>query len=119
MRRGEIWWADRPAAVRGGQVGSGPAFTRPVIVTQDDAFNQSGIRTVIVALLGSNPKLANMPGNVWLEASESGLARDSVINVSQLLTLDRTVLRDCVGQVGEVTLALLDQGLLIVLGLPR
>jgi mRNA interferase MazF len=97
----------------------GPAFTRPVIVIQDDAFNQSDIRTVIVALLSSNPKLVNMFGNVLLEACESGLARDSVINVSQLVTLDRSVLRDCVGRVGEITLKLLDQGLLIVLGLPR
>jgi mRNA interferase MazF len=114
VQRGEIWWADLPATD-----GSRPALTRPVIVIQDDAFNQSGIRTVIVALLSSNPKLANMPGNVWLEASESGLARDSVINVSQLVTLDRSVLRDCVGQANEVTLELLDQGLLTVLGLPR
>jgi mRNA interferase MazF len=114
MQRGEIWWADQPATD-----GSGPALTRPVIVIQDDAFNQSDLRTVIVALLSSNPKLANMPGNVWLEASESGLARDSVINVSQLVTLDRSVLRDCVRQVGEVTLELLNRGLLTVLGLPR
>jgi mRNA interferase MazF len=60
-----------------------------------------------------------MPGNVWLEASESGLALDSVINVSQLVTLNRTVLRDCMGQVNEVTLELLDRGFQIVLGLPR
>lgn len=112
VTRGDIWWADLPDPD-----GHGPGLTRPVLVVQSDAFNRSAIGTVIVVSLTSNQKLANAPGNVWVEATESGLGRDSVVNVSQLSTLDREALRDRVGRVGDVTLELVDSGLKLILGL--
>ncbi|HEY2115504.1 MAG TPA: type II toxin-antitoxin system PemK/MazF family toxin, partial [Candidatus Angelobacter sp.] len=80
MTRGEIWWADLPNLR-----GSEPGFRRPVLVIQANSFNQSEIRTVIVAVLTGNLRLAEAPGNVLLPARISGLPRDSAVNVSQLL----------------------------------
>lgn len=87
MRRGEIWWASLP-----GPTGSGPGFRRPVLVVQSNSFNQSRISTVVVAVITSNLVLAEAPGNVRLSKSEAGLPRVSVVNVSQLLTIDRSLL---------------------------
>ena len=106
MKQGSIWWADLPEPS-----GSRAGFTRPVVVLQANQFNQSAIQTIIVAALSSNPKLANAPGNVWIEARESGLVKDSVIVISQVQTLDKRSLREYVGQVGEVTADLIDHGL--------
>jgi mRNA interferase MazF len=112
IERGDIWWADLADPQ-----GRGPEFTRPVLVVQGDAFNRSAIGTVIAVSLTSNTRLADAPGNVWLDATESGLERDSVVNVSQLSTLDRDALRDRVGRVNDVTLELVDHGLKLLLGL--
>src|SRR5271154_4373006 len=87
IQRGEIWWADLPAPRR-----SEPGYRRPVLVVQADSFNQSRIQTAIVAVITSNVDLAAAPGNVLLPARSAGLPRDSVVNVSQLLTLDRSFL---------------------------
>ena len=92
IQRGEIWWADLPEPRR-----SEPGYRRPVLVVQADAFNRSRIQTVIVAAITSKLGLAEAPGNVLLPARSSGLPRDSVVNVSQLLTLDRGFLTERAG----------------------
>jgi mRNA interferase MazF len=112
VQRGEIWWADLPEPR-----GSEPGFLRPVLIVQADAFNQSRIRTVIIAAITSNVALASAPGNVLLPRRASGLREDSVINVSQLAALDRTFLADHVGEISPQVQALVDDGLRTVLGL--
>ena len=92
MHRGEIWWANLPEPV-----GSEPGYRRPVLIIQDDTFTQSRISTVIVAIITSNLRLAEAPGNVLLPSAASGLPKDSVANVSQILTLDKTFLVERVG----------------------
>ena len=83
LQRGEIWWADLPEPRR-----SEPGYRRPVLVIQANSFNRSRIQTVLVAVVTGNVELALAPGNVLLPADSSGLPRDSVVNVSQILTLD-------------------------------
>ena len=85
MLRGEIWWANLPYPK-----GSEPAKRRPVLVIQNDSFNRSGINTVICAVITSNTALASLPGNILLEKSVSGLNKTSVINFSQITTIDKT-----------------------------
>ena len=111
-RRGEIWWADLPEPRR-----SEPGYRRPVLVIQSDPFNRSTIQTVIVAVLTTNLKLANAPGNTFLPASGSGLPRDSVVNASQLLTLDRSFLLEPAGIIPPRLQSVVDAGLRLVLGL--
>jgi mRNA interferase MazF len=112
VNRGEIWWADLPEPR-----GSEPGYRRPVLVIQANSFNQSGIRTVVVAILTGNLRLADAPGNVLLPAKVSGLPRDSVVNVSQLLTLNRSFLTEEVGKLPGRVLAEVDAGLKLVLEL--
>lgn len=110
--RGGIFWVD--LGVPGG---SRPGKQRPVLVVQDDAYNASRLATVLVAVLTSNTALAGLPGNVFVPAIVSGLPRDSVVNVTALVTVDKADLRE---QAGEVSLALMqdvDAGLRRVLGL--
>lgn len=111
IAQGEVWWADlaEPA-------GSEPGFRRPVVVVQCDAFNRSRIGTVVCVPLTSNLRWADAPGNVVLEADATGLPKDSVANVSQVVTLDRGVLVERVGRVSERTLALVLSGIDVVLG---
>src|SRR3984957_20146913 len=92
IQRGGIWWADLPEPPR-----SEPGYRRPVLVVQADTFNRSRIQTAIVAAITSNVELAEAPGNVLLPARSAGLPPDSVVNVSQLLTLDRRFLTEHVG----------------------
>jgi mRNA interferase MazF len=92
VNRGEIWWADLPDPR-----GSEPGFRRPALVIQANSFNRSRIRTVIIAVITSNLRLADAPGNVLLPAQDTGLPRDSVVNVSQLLTIDRSFLTERIG----------------------
>ena len=110
MYRGEIWWAALPTPT-----GSGPGFDRPVLVIQDDVFNQSQIGTVIVVILTSNARLADAPGNVMLPSIATGLPKDSVANVSQVFTLDKSLLRDRVGMLPEALQTEVDEGLRMVL----
>ena len=112
MSRGEIWWAALPAPV-----GSGPGFPRPVLVVQDNAFNRSQIATVIVAAITSQLALAEAPGNVELSQRGTGLSRKSVVNVSQILTLDRGLLTKHIGHVPSDALTRVEAGLRRVLGL--
>ena len=112
MRRGEIWWASLPDPR-----GSGPGFRRPVLVVQNNPFNESRIRTVVVAAVSSNVRLAEAPGNVLLNEDESRLPRPSVINVSQILTVDKSFLTEQVSVLGTDIMARVDAGLNLVLGL--
>jgi mRNA interferase MazF len=112
IQRGDIWWADLPAPRR-----SEPGFRRPVLVVQADSFNVSRIQTAIVAAITSNLALADAPGNVLLPARSAGLARDSVVNVSQLLTLDRGFLTEHAGTLPPRLLRSVDEGLRTVLQL--
>ncbi len=110
--RGEIWWADLPAPK-----GSEPGFKRPVLIVQSDFFNQSRIQTVLAVGLTSNLRLAQAPGNVLLPASGTGLPKDSVANVSQLVTLDKSCLIELAGNLDEKTMARVEDGLKVILGL--
>jgi mRNA interferase MazF len=110
MYRGEIWWANLPEPV-----GSEPGYNRPVLVIQDDTFNQSKIDTVIVVIITSNLNLAAAPGNVLLPRAASGLAKDSVINVSQILTLDKKFLVDRIGSLPDELQLEVDNGVRTIL----
>src|SRR5690606_27103523 len=112
MRRGEIWWARLP-----NPVGSGPGYKRPVLIVQANPFNASRIATVIVAVVTSNLALAEAPGNVRVAKSDSGLPQASVVNVSQLITLDRSVLSDKVKTLSGAAMDKVDSGLRLVLAL--
>lgn len=112
MKRGELWWASLPTPA-----GSGPGFRRPVLVLQSNPFNESKISTVIVAVVTSNLALAEAPGNVRLGKSDSGLAKPSVVNVSQILTLDRVLLTERVRSVSATALSRVNEGLKLVLGI--
>ena len=112
MIRGEIWWADLPEPR-----GSEPGYRRPVLIIQSDPFNRSRIRTVIALVITSNLRLADAPGNVLLPARVSGLPRDSVINISQILTLDRSFLTERTGKLPTDMLAEVETGLRLVLQL--
>lgn len=112
IHRGEIWWAelDEPR-------GSEPGFRRPVLVVQSDAFNRSRIATVIAIVLTSNLRLADAPGNVLVAARESGLRKDSVANVSQVVTLDRDTLAERASRVDSATMRSVDRGIRLALAL--
>ena len=111
VNRGEIWWVDlaEPAA-------SEPGFTRPVVVVQSDVFNRSRIGTVVVIALSSNIRLAAAPGNVLLSSRKSGLSKESVANVSQIITLDKQFFREKAGGLSLKTTQLIDEGIRLVLG---
>lgn len=96
--------------------GSEPGYRRPVVVVQGDALNRSRIATVVCVSLTSNLAWADAPGNVLLLAGITGLPRDSVANVSQVVTLDKTVLTDRVGKLSRVKIELLLAGIDVVLG---
>ncbi len=112
MQRGEIRWASLPAPK-----GSGPGLRRPVLVIQSDPFNASRIQTVIVAVITSNLQLAEAPGNVLLKKRMSRLPKDSVVNVSQLLSLDRSFLSKPIRRLSPEQMDRISEGLRLVLGL--
>jgi mRNA interferase MazF len=111
ISQGEIWWADLPAPT-----GSGPGFRRPVVIVQGDALNQSRIATVICVPLTSNLKWALAPGNVQLPARLTGLPKDSVANVSQIVSVDKDLLTARVGKLPGSKLELVLSGIDAVLG---
>jgi mRNA interferase MazF len=111
ISQGEIWWADLSEAA-----GSGPGFRRPVVVVQGDALNRSRIATLVCVPLTSNLKWADAPGNVALSARLTGLPKDSVANVSQVVTLDRSFLTERIGKLPRVKLELVLAGIDVVLG---
>ena len=112
IERGDIWWAEMPEPA-----GSEPGYRRPVLVLQSDEFNRSRIQTVITAVLSSNLRLAGAPGNVLIAAQDSGLPKDSVVNVSQIITVDKASLVEHVGQVAERIMAQVESGIRLVLAL--
>lgn len=112
IQRGEIWWADLPEPRH-----SEPGYRRPVLVVQADPFNSSRIHTTIVAVITTNLDLAEAPGNILLPSRVSGLPRDSVVNVSQLLTLDRNFLTEHAGRLPLRMQRAVDEGLRLVLQL--
>lgn len=112
MKRGEVWWASLPAPA-----GSGPGLRRPVLVVQSNPFNDSRIATVVIAAITSNLSLAEAPGNLRIGKSESGLSKPSVINVSQVLTVDRSYLTERVRVLPQQIMSRVDNGLRLVLGL--
>jgi mRNA interferase MazF len=112
VKRGEVWWATLPPPS-----GSGPGFRRPVLVIQSEPFNESRISTAIVAVITSNLALAEAPGNVRTGKAESGLPKPSVVNVSQVLTLDKALLTERVRALPGAAMARVDNGLRLVLGL--
>jgi len=112
MKRGEVWWASLPPPV-----GSGPGLRRPVVIVQSNPFNDSRIATVVIATITSNLALAEAPGNIRVGKAESGLSKPSVINVSQVLTLDRSYLTERVRALPQPVMNRVDSGLLLVLGL--
>ncbi|WP_343572028.1 type II toxin-antitoxin system PemK/MazF family toxin [Mycobacterium sp.] len=110
ISRADIYWADlgQPSASR-------PAKRRPVLVVQADPYNASRLATVLAAVITSNTALATMPGNVFLPAAVTGLPRDSVVNVTALVTLNKTDLTERVGDVPSSLLHEVDRGLRRVL----
>jgi mRNA interferase MazF len=111
IAQGEVWWADLPPPK-----GSAPGFRRPVVVIQGDAFNRSALRTAVCVSLTGTLRWADAPGNVLLTARSTGLPRDSVANVSQVLTLDRSVLVERTGKLPKAKLDLVLAGIDVVLG---
>lgn len=97
-------------------VGLGPGFRRPVVIVQGDAFNATRLATVVVAPLTSNVRWAAAPGNVALDRKETGLPKDSVVNVSRIVSIDRNILTDRVGRVAKPKLQLIFEGIDLVLG---
>ena len=112
MRRGEIWWASLPEPS-----GSGPGFRRPLLIVSANSFNDSRINTVIAAVITSNLRLADAPGNVRLPAKGTGLAKPSVVNVSQVITVDKSLLTGRIGRLSPRLLAEVDDGLRVVLSI--
>lgn len=114
IARGQLWWADL-----GLPRGSAPAFGRPVLVISADQYNRSRLQTVTVAVLTSTTRLATLPGNVTVPRDLGLLPEDSVVNVTQLATIDRATLEAQIGQLPDWLLAQVDAGLQRALGLPR
>lgn len=110
MFRGEIWWANMPEPV-----GSGPGYRRPVLIVQADEFTQSRLRTVIVVVLTSNLLLAELPGNVELPAAQTGLPKASIANITQIATLDKSLLTERLGQITDDLMFLVEEGIRQVL----
>ncbi len=111
ISQGDVWWADLAEPV-----GSAPGYRRPVIVVQSDSFNRSSLRTVVAVPLTSNLRWATAPGNVRLTPRATGLGRDSVANVSQLVALDKSILTERVGKLSSSKLELVLAGIDTVLG---
>jgi mRNA interferase MazF len=112
MLRGEVWWANLPPPV-----GSGPGGRHPVVIVQDDEFNNSRIRTVIVVIITSTIRLARVRGNVFLPDHLSGLDHDSVANVSQILAVDRGLLTEFISVLPDSLMSQIDEGLMTIFGL--
>ena len=112
IKRGEIWWAELPDPC-----GSEPGFRRPVLVIQADSFKRSHIGTVVVVAITSNLDLGSAPGNLGVSRKESRLPRKSVVNVSQVLTLDRRFLAKRVSRLSSRLMEEIEAGIRLVLSL--
>jgi len=112
MKRGDIWWATLRAPT-----GSGLGSRRPVLIVQSDDFNKSRINTVVVSILTSNLRLQEAPGNVFLSKRSTKLPKDSVANVSQVVTLDKSFLTERISSLSTDKMKYVDEGLRLVLNL--
>jgi mRNA interferase MazF len=110
IRRGQVYWLDL-----GHPRGSSPGYERPGVVIQDNHFNRTNLNTVIVALITTNLRLAKLDGNVLLTPKPNGVKELSVINVTQLYTVDKADLVDLIGVVTRSEMEQIDQGLKLVL----
>ena len=111
IAQGDVFWVEFPDAV-----GSGPGFVRPAVIVQGDALNRSALSTTVCVPLMSNTKWAAAPGNVLLGARATGLPKESVANVSQIVAIDRGLLRERVGKLSKEKLSSVLQGIDVVLG---
>lgn len=112
MNRGEIWWATLPVPS-----GSEPGFRRPLLIIQSDAFNRSRINTVIAVVITSNLNLSGAPGNVVLSRKNTGLPKKSVVNVSQIVTIDKSFLSKKAGALSPDILKEVDAGIRLALSI--
>ena len=112
MKKGEIWWASLPKPR-----GSEPGFRRPIIIVSSNDFNDSNINTVLAATITSNLRLASAPGNIKITKKASKLSKDSVINVSQIITIDKSFLTEKVSKLNQQGFNLLNESLKLVMGL--
>ena len=112
INRGEIWWADLPEPT-----GSSPGYRRLAVIIQSDVFNQTSLNTSIAVLVSTNLELEKMRGNVLLKKHQSGLPKDSVANVTQVFTLDKSLLHEFVETLSERKMEQIDEGLRLVLSL--
>lgn len=112
VNRGEIWWAALPDPV-----GSTPGYKRPILIIQSNEFNKSKIHTLIAAVITSNIRLAAAPGNILLSAKNSKLPKESVINVSQIITIDCSFLTEKIHTLPGAIMAQVDEGLRLILKL--
>jgi mRNA interferase MazF len=112
VERGQLWWIKFPRPH-----GSEPGYTRPALVIQADGFNKSRINTVVVVSVTSNLKLATAPGNVRLTKARSGLPKESVANVSQISTVNKSRFTEQAGRLDNLTMQQVDEGLKLVLNI--
>ena len=112
IERGQIWWVDLSEPR-----GSSPGYERPVVIVQSNDFNRTKLNTVICAVITSNLDLAEMPGNVLIKRNQTELPKDSVVNVTQILTIDKSELLEYVGTLSERKMELIEKGLRLVLSL--
>ncbi len=112
MKRGEIWWAELPEPV-----GSEPGYKRPLLIVQANEFNKSKINTIIAVVITTNLHLAGAPGNVLLSAKQSKLPKESVINISQIITIDKSFLTEKVHTISNKIVAIVEEGMKLVLRL--
>jgi mRNA interferase MazF len=112
MQRGEIWWVSLPPPTK-----SGPGYRRPVLVIQSDHFNASALNTVVVVSITSNLRLARAPGNVLCRKKQTKLSKDSVVNVSQVATVDKTLLTERISNLPTHVIERVESGLRLVLSL--
>lgn len=112
IKRGDIWWAELPEPQ-----GSGPGYKRPLVIIQSNEFNKSKINTVVAAVITTNIRLAAAPGNILLSIKKSKLPKESVINVSQLITIDKSFLTEKVKRLPVSVMLQVDEGIRLVLNL--
>ena len=110
VRQGELFWVDF-----GDPDGSEPGYNHPCVVIQNNIFNQSKINTVVVCLITSNLRLAKAPGNVYLQKGEGNLPKDSIVNISQIITVDRSFLRDKIGTLSGLTTEKIIDGVKLII----
>ena len=112
IKRGEIWWVELPEPTA-----SEPGYKRPLIVIQSNDFNSSNINTIIAVIITSNIRLAAAPGNILLPAIKSKLSKRSVVNVSQLITVDKSFFTEKVHTLSSKLMEQIDDGIRLVLEL--